>query len=114
LLSRRIWRFVSVLGFLVLLWAAFRPEPIPQYTQDFDKWTHLIAFGGLTFAVLLAFPRWSLMLVCAALILVGVGIEFGQEWFLPKRAFDWQDALADGVGVLIGAVFAVFARKQLS
>ncbi len=102
---------VSLLGFIILLWAAFRPEPIPQYTQDFDKWTHLVAFAGLTFAVLLAFPRWSLVLVCLGLGALGVGIEFGQDWFLPKRAFDWQDALADGVGVLIGASLAFITKR---
>lgn len=110
-MSSDLWRLVSLLGFIILLWAAFRPEPIPQYTQDFDKWTHLVAFAGLTFAVLLAFPRWSL--VCLGFGALGVGIEFGQEWFLPKRAFDWQDALADGVGVLIGACLAFITKKLL-
>lgn len=98
---RNLSRCLAVLGLIILIWAGFRPEPIPQYTTNFDKWTHAVAFFGLTLVLLFSFPRRYWFFVCVTALLIGLGIEAGQEWFLPKRTFDWEDFLADAAGVAL-------------
>jgi VanZ family protein len=52
--------------------------------------------------------RW---LVVLAVLGLGVGIEFAQALMPFGRDGDWRDALADGVGVLIGLVAWWVARR---
>lgn len=47
---------------------------------------------------------WRTLVVGAGL---GVVSEVGQIW-VPGRAASWEDALADGVGVVMGALVALF------
>lgn len=57
------------------------------------------------------------------MIVVGLGFAFGllievhQEYWLPylipsKRAFEWADALADGLGALAGVTLWRFLRRS--
>jgi VanZ family protein len=86
-----------------------------------DKWTHFILFGVFAFLWLCAYPSGStsstiwIILVSAAL---GWLVECLQGW-LPQlgRSKDNMDAVADGVGGVLGALIfwigtAITQRKR--
>jgi VanZ family protein len=73
---------------------------LPQTTDD--KTAHFIAFAGWAFCWQFAFKNYAKTLILG--IIYGILIEFWQA-FLPlsfHRGFDWYDALADSIGVMIG------------
>jgi VanZ family protein len=86
--------------------------PSENLTKDInDKTAHFIAFAGWAFCWQFAFKSYPKTLILG--IIYGILIEFWQG-SLPisfHRSFDWYDALADGVGVVIGLIFAFFATK---
>jgi len=75
-----------------------------------DKTAHFIAFAGWAFCWQFAFKNYAKTLILG--ITYGILIEFWQG-SLPisfHRGFDWYDALADGIGVLIGLFIYYFRR----
>ena len=69
-----------------------------------DKTAHFIAFAGWAFCWQCAFGNYKRTIALG--ILYGILIEFWQG-ILPEsfhRSFDWYDALADSIGVIIGIV----------
>ena len=69
-----------------------------------DKTAHFIAFAGWSFCWQCAFGNYKRTIILG--ILYGIIIEFWQG-ILPEsfhRSFDWYDALADSIGVIIGIV----------
>lgn len=86
---------------LSLLPGSFLP---PQTFNIWDKAQHAGAFLLLSLMALLVFPKRTGTVVCG-MLLYGAAIEVAQSatgW----RYGDWQDFLADAVGVGIG--FAVW------
>ncbi len=80
--------------------------------QPNDKVSHFIAFAGFTFFWLFHSPKYWLIILLA--VVYGVLIEFCQA-ILPEhfhRSFDWYDAVADGIGGIIGLVIYL-VYKQL-
>jgi VanZ family protein len=76
-----------------------------------DKTAHFVAFAGWALCWQFAFKNYPKTLVLG--IIYGILIEFWQG-SLPisfHRSFDWFDALADGVGVIIGLIAVFFATK---
>ena len=122
---RRIALVLAVLWTIGIFVACLWPgKELPQSDIPFvDKWTHFILFGAFSFLWLCAFP-WGrtatfiwVILISAAL---GWLVECLQGW-LPAlgRSKDNIDAMADGVGGVLGAgVFRVgryfSARQALS
>lgn len=70
----------------------------------FDKIVHIVMFVGWTTLWLLLFPTHRLVLVLLG-IAFGIFLEFYQQWLPFDRTFDWWDAAADGLGVLLGVGF---------
>lgn len=70
----------------------------------FDKVVHAGLFGVWIVLWLLA-TRGNALICVAAGIAYGVALEFYQQLLPFDRTFDWWDALADAVGVLIGYYF---------
>ena len=70
-----------------------------------DKAQHAIGFGTLTVLAVLAYPDVSKLRIGLMLVALGVLIEVLQH-LGGYRFGDWQDAVADGVGVLLGLVLA--------
>ncbi len=97
-----VWRFLAVLSLVIIVWAGFRPDPIPQYVHHFDKWLHAFAFAGVTALTLLALPRLHWLWTGALMLVLGFLIEVGQDFFLPRRTFDWEDLAVDAIGVVAG------------
>lgn len=107
-----LWRCLALLALALLLWGGFSSEPIPQYTTYFDKYTHCVAFAGLTSTLLLAFPQLYRSVIVLLMLLLGFGIELGQDMFLERRSFDWGDFVVDAVGVAIGLVAILGLRRM--
>jgi glycopeptide antibiotics resistance protein len=75
-----------------------------------DKAQHAIGFGTLAVLAVMAYPHVSKIRVALLLCLQGVVIEVLQYWG-GFRFGDWQDAVADAVGVGLGLLLAkVLAR----
>lgn len=102
-----MWRLLAIAGLAALFWAGFREEPIPQYTRDFDKLVHVVGFTVVTIACLMAFSFSAWIVIPILLMLLGLSIEIGQEWFLPMRTFDWEDFRMDAIGILLGVALTM-------
>ena len=67
-----------------------------------DKWSHLIAYGGLMFWFGWLYPKAMRQFqIALALIAMGVALEFLQRE-TGYRSFDLADMAANSVGVLLG------------
>jgi len=107
--------------FLAINILALSPAPyLPplEIINWWDKAEHAIAFAVLAeLAVLaaLAYPEASRLRIALLLMGQGVLIEVLQ-YYGGYRFGDWQDAVADGVGVLVGLVvvrgFVRFIKKS--
>ena len=87
---------------------ALSPAPYLPPLEVFNWWDkaqHAIGFGTLTVLAVLAYPDVSKLRMGLMLVALGVLIEVLQ-YFSGYRFGDWQDAVADGVGVLLGLVLA--------
>jgi VanZ family protein len=102
-----ILKFLFWTSFVVINVLALSPAPFlpPEIFDWWDKAQHAIAFGALAVLAVLAYPGVSKVRIGLLLIAHGVLIEVLQ-YFTGYRFGDWQDALADGVGVLVGLVLS--------
>ena len=93
--------FCTALG--TISWLAFTSGP-PGVTMVFwDKFNHFAAFITLAFLADFAWPlrsRFQTVLIMILLICYGFAIEIIQS-FLNYRYFDWNDLIADTLGVVI-------------
>ena len=96
---------------MIFILCTIPSERLPPELPN-DKMSHFIAFAGFTFFWLFhASKHWLIILIS---VVYGIFIEFWQG-NLPKhfhRSFDWYDALADGIGGIIG-LFIYLTFKKL-
>ena len=93
---------------------ALTPAPYLPPLEIFNWWDkaqHAIAFAALAVLAVLAYPEGLKRRIALLLIGQGVLIEVLQ-YFGGYRYGDWQDALADGVGVLLGLSLAARLIRQ--
>jgi VanZ family protein len=106
-------KFLFWLCFLALNALALSPPPYLPPLEVFNWWDkaqHAIGFGTLAFLAALAYPLVSRYRLAVLLCLQGVAIEVLQYWG-GYRFGDWQDALADAVGVVLGLCIAHLLGK---
>jgi len=96
------WICTIALTVLALMPGPYLP-PLDIFNW-WDKAQHAIGFGTLAVLAVLAYPQLSKLRIGVLLMVLGVLIEVLQ-YFSGYRFGDWQDAVADGVGVLVGLVF---------
>jgi VanZ family protein len=102
--AKRLVSFLFWLCFIALNALALSPAPfLPplEILNWWDKAQHAIGFGTLAVLAALAYPHVSKLRLGVLLCLQGVAIELLQYWG-GYRFGDWQDALADTVGVVLG------------
>ena len=102
--SHRFLKFLFWTSFIGINVLALIPAPYLPPLEIFNWWDkaqHAIAFAALAVLAVLAYPEASRRRMAFLLIGQGVLIEVLQ-YFSGYRYGDWQDALADGVGVLLG------------
>ena len=97
-------RLVLRTGFVVALVTAYALalRPVPEAfhgVMSEDKLLHAFAFFAMTSLGLLGWPRAAVRIVLLMLV-YGVAMEVGQS-FVPARAGDPADWLADAVGTLL-------------
>jgi VanZ family protein len=93
--------WICFLALNVLALSPARYLPPLEVFNWWDKAQHAIGFGTLAVLAVLAYPHVSKLRISCLLMLQGVLIEVLQ-YFSGYRYGDWQDAVADGVGVLLG------------
>ena len=88
--------------------------PVAAATPDrTDLVAHFLLFGAMAFGAV-GFSRRPGQLACLALATVALGaaLEFAQK-LVPYRTFDLIDAVANGVGALVGYAAALFVLYYL-
>lgn len=94
---------------LTTLWLSLVPaDQVPSAFHFWDKAQHALGFAALALLGLLAYPG-RIRLLMLGLALFGAGIECAQ-WLTGWRQGDWQDLLADCLGLVIGATGWRLAR----
>lgn len=103
-ISRNQW--IAILWTLLILLACSWPgKDIPAApVAGFDKLVHSGLFVGWTVLWLLVYPQKSKSVILLGMA-YGLGLEFYQQILPFDRTFDWWDAVADSVGVLLGYGF---------
>jgi VanZ family protein len=93
-----------------------------SYLPNLDKIIHVILFGSFVFLWCVYFAskpdkdsflkrRFILILVVGCVY--GIGMEFIQKYFIPNRAFDMLDILADVLGSTAGFLIARLMFNRL-
>jgi VanZ family protein len=108
LLSQPVAKVIFWLLFLAVILGAVMPQSTsPQLFALADKVVHTVAFLVLTLVGLRAYPRQVLVMVVVLIALGGL-IEILQG-YTSTRSQEWEDFLADILGVGLGTLLA----KQL-
>ena len=102
------WNSFIGINVLALIPAPYLP-PLEIFNW-WDKAQHAIAFATLAVLAVMAYPEGPKRRIALLLIGQGVLIEVLQ-YFSGYRYGDWQDALADGVGVLLGLILAAWLMR---
>jgi len=103
----KFFRIAFWLCFVGLTGLALSPAPYLPPLDIFNWWDkaqHAIGYGTLMASALLAYPKVRKLRLAALLCLHGCLIEVLQ-YFSGYRYGDWQDALADGLGVMMSLAF---------
>ena len=110
--SRPAWLVLLVLLLAIISWLAFGSASPTPNLPGWDKVNHLLAFLVLgTVASFAHAPGWRRTMVTASgLLLYGAFIEIVQAQ-LPNRHGDWDDLVADVVGLLCGLLLAAALRR---
>jgi VanZ family protein len=109
MLAQWFWRTSFWLLVLGTLWLSLVPAAqIPSAISFWDKAQHASAFAVLAYFGLQAYPGRVPRVACG-LALFGAGIEVAQ-WLTGWRFGDWQDWVADCVGLSLG--YAVWRIAQ--
>lgn len=102
----RLWLGVWLAMVAAVIALSLIPPPDLQVRlpRNADKVEHLLAYGALAFFALQLFVSRRLLVgVACCLIALGVGLEIAQGSLVPDvRSMDWQDAVANTLGVLLG------------
>jgi VanZ family protein len=105
LLRRLVAKVIFWLLCLAVILGAVMPQSnSPQFFALADKVVHTVAFLVLTLVGLRAYPRQVLVMVVVLISLGGL-IEILQG-YTSSRSQEWEDFLADTLGVGLGTLFA--------
>ncbi|HMB42473.1 MAG TPA: VanZ family protein [Luteimonas sp.] len=100
----KLWLGIWIFGWLLCIVLSLGPPPpIPSDVPDGDKIGHTLAYFVLsTWAVMIFRTRDAWLRCAAALMALGIAIEFAQGALTTNRTADPYDALADALGILLG------------
>ncbi|MBQ6190192.1 MAG: VanZ family protein [Bacteroidaceae bacterium] len=100
--------------------------PIPEMPRLpdinlLDKWAHFVMYGGLCLVIWWEYWRqhrqinWQHATIGAILlpIILGILMELGQTYLTTCRTGDWLDAVANAIGVVLGAVIGYFILPKI-
>ncbi len=108
---RRLSLWVPPLLYAALIFHfSSEPNPLPQLTAHvWDKWLHLVEYGGLGLLVSRALLGEGMTRARAVLVAVLVASAYAasDEWhqaLVPSRSSDALDWVADAIGSTLGAI----------
>ena len=85
-----------------------------------DKFGHAFVYGVMALLLLRVVARlrsmhqWFTVLILLGVAGYGVLMEFVQYFFCPGRFYEYDDMLANAMGVLLGwGLWRLFFRRQL-
>ena len=111
---RRAWLAGGWLLIGLIVYLSLTPHPPEPFSfPEADKLEHCISYGSLAlwFCQIYLSIR-SRIIVLAALIGLGVGLEFVQGW-TGYRFFEVWDMVANGIGVSLGFLLALTPLGRL-
>lgn len=110
----RLWRALLVALMLAIAVLAFDPHPPESIDTGWDKLNHGLAFAVLAPCAALAFQGRRRRWIDAALLALAFGafIEVVQTQ-IPGRSGEWEDLLADAVGIAVGRLVALLLDRLL-
>ena len=105
----RLWRWLLWLLAAVVAVLALTPAPPQQLSLGWDKLNHLAAFAALAVCAVFGYRGSVALRLCvlSALLAYGGAIELLQQ-LVPNRSAEWHDLLADGIGIGVGALLALW------
>jgi glycopeptide antibiotics resistance protein len=77
---------------------------LPTYN---DKLMHALGYIALVLWFTGIYPRTRYLVIATLLFLMGVAVEFLQEWMHAGRQRDMNDVVANGAGIVIGIVLSL-------
>ncbi|RDX37507.1 VanZ family protein [Kangiella sp. HD9-110m-PIT-SAG07] len=112
-LSSKVFKVLFAISVLVILIGSVMPGKQLPSNLPWDKALHFVGYFGLGFLARMGStkrPAWLLIIACIAFSLV---VEIAQM-FIPNRGFEWQDLVANGLGVVCGVLIGIIGKKLLS
>jgi len=104
---------VLVVSFGLISTISMMSVTAPPSGGNIDKVLHILAYAVLTFGMVFALPKRSLVLIFFSSFCFGLIIEFMQGTLSANRTASWADALANGIGALGIIVFWVWICPRL-
>ncbi len=102
-LSKHLWPALLWTALIVLA-CSWPGKALPESpVVGFDKIVHIGMFVVWTILWLVYSP-WKVLLILPMGMAFGVFLELYQQWLPFNRTFDWWDAAADALGVLLGYI----------
>jgi VanZ family protein len=111
----KLWLGLWIFGWLLCIVLSLGPPPpIPASVPEGDKFGHALAYGLLSaWAVMIFSTPRAWLRSAAALLALGIAIEFAQGAWTTNRTADPYDALADAIGILLGLGVALTPARGL-
>jgi VanZ family protein len=110
--AMRAWRLATWLLAGAMLYLSLSPAPPKSIDIGWDKANHALGFVCLSLMSSLGWAgsRAQGLSLWLMLLIFGGGIEIAQL-FVPTRSAEWNDWLADALGIAIGAMLAHIALR---
>lgn len=110
----RVWLGVWLAAVLTVVVVCLIPPPALALPPGGDKLEHLLAYFLLAGSAVQLFRSGrALAGIGAALVLMGIGIEFAQGALTATRMADPADAVANTIGVLAGLATALTPGRDM-
>ncbi|WP_223877994.1 VanZ family protein [Luteimonas sp. MC1825] len=108
------WTTLWCLAIAAVVVFSLLPAPDLPDAPGSDKLHHFIAYFALAASAVQLFARWPALFGAGlGLVLLGVGLEHGQEVLTGTRIADRWDALANTLGVIAGLLTRLTPMKDV-
>ena len=118
---KKYWKS-SLITIVILVISFINPPELPEisgFTFGTDKIIHILMY--LALAAVMLFEHFVIYgktrtlrywLLCGGFpAFLGIFTEVCQEAFLPTRSFDWDDLIANFIGIIIAFLFSKIIFK---
>ena len=99
-----LWLGIWIFGWLLcVVLSVITPPDVSLDVDNSDKIGHFLAYGTLSaWAVMIFQGKSNWWKSAAALVCLGIAMEFAQGYLTSNRMMDWHDAVANTMGVVLG------------